>query len=234
VVEKWGLVCFSCLLIGFLFAKLEVDIANETITELKQELTALSEINETLGSENGLFAMREVQNKSQIESLLEENKKLNIEVNDQAEKLYFYKRVISPEGLKKEGIDVFSFVLTQPETDKNEIDKRKWNYELVLMQSEKARRFLKGNYQIIFSYFEGKDETLKQISLNKLNKKTKTHFKFKYFQTIDGSFEIPPNFTVDSVEIKLKVPGNRWHRSQSVVKVFEWVTLINPKSGSID
>jgi len=234
-VVKWVFVCFLCVIIGFLFAKFKTDMDYDSAQILKKEVASLSLVNRRLASEKELFALQKIQYKSQISSLLDENRKLNVKVNKQADKIYFYKRVISPEDLPK-GIEVFSFSVVKSELKgERKVDAPiQWEYELVLMQAQKGRRFLSGKYDIVLSYFEGEDKTLKKISLEKLNKKLKKSFKFKYFQTIKGSIYIPANFTVDEVNITLKVPGNRWYRAQSVSQSYEWEMLVNLESGRVD
>ena len=229
----WLFIATSCLVIGFLFAKLSVDIANDAANASKKQLESLSLENVDLAAKNDLLLMRTIEQASQIENLLTENQRLNVLAIDQAEKIYFYKRVISPDEIKK-GIEISSFTVS-PSTKKDEHGEKsekpkQWNYELVLMQSQKGRRFLKGRYEIILSYFEGEDKTLKKIALTDLNKKLGNKFKFKYFQTLTGQFELPKNFTVDEVNINLKVPGNRWQRTQSVSEHIEWDALVSPSS----
>ena len=50
-------------------------------------------------------------------------------------------------------------------------------------------------------------------------------FKFKYFQTIQGSFDLPDDVMVDEVIINLSVAGNRWYKAQVVEQRYDWRVL---------
>lgn len=224
-VLKWLSVCIACLLFGFAIGKFKLDVVTELSQELKADIERLTDSKAELERENGLLAMKDTSQQSEIINLTEKNQALNETITSLENKIFFYERVISPET-EKYGVHVSFFdVVYNKET-------KTWDYELVLAQAQKGRRFLKGQYDIRFSYFKGDDKTIHNAPLNKFDKKGKQHFKFKYFQTIISSLTIPEDITIDEVFITLKVRGSRWNRAQSVKSTYEWRVLIdkNPET----
>nr|WP_051303142.1 DUF6776 family protein [Psychromonas aquimarina] len=131
--------------------------------------------------------------------------------------MYFYERVLAPE-LEVSGVKVHSFTVVE------DFEAGRWDYELVLMQAQKGRRFLNGRLEISFSVSD--QQELKRISLKELSDKVPSGFKFRYFQTIKGTFKLPANITVDEVIIDLKVKGDRWYKAQQLEQRYDWRALI--------
>lgn len=224
-VVKWLLVSLLCLLLGFLLGKFKQDILNEQLAVITLELQSMNTRNEGLETDIAGFQAVSIAEQQAIASLVQKNKDLQDELSSVNNKLFFYERVISPE-LEKKGVEVHSFEITRNESE------QQWEYELVLMQSQKGRRFLNGKFSINFSAFEG--EELKLIALTELNEDQKGSFKFKYFQTIKGAFSLPEEITVDEVILQLSVPGNRWHKAQSVEQRYDWRVLTTENISDLD
>ncbi|WP_019614660.1 DUF6776 family protein [Psychromonas ossibalaenae] len=213
---KWLVVSMLCLLLGFLLGKFKQDILRDTLTDAQTELHSMQlEKVEQVKQVAHLQALR-LTDQQTITYLDLENKKLNEALNAASNKLYFYERVLAPE-LEKSGVKVYSFTLTES------FEAGRWDYELVLMQAQKERRFLKGQLEISFSVSD--QQKLKRISLKELSDNSPSGFKFKYFQTIKGRFTLPADITVDEVIVNLKVKGDRWYKAQQLEQRYDWRAL---------
>lgn len=215
-VGKWLVVSMLCLLLGFLLGKFKQDILRDSISLLTADLTNLRAEKSALAKQLAHVDAQVVTDKKMIERLTQENKKLNEQADVLSNKLYFYERVVSPE-LAPSGAKIYSFSVS-PNAESG-----RWDYELVLMQAQKGRRFLIGQVNLSFAVFE--NEHLKNIPLSSLSEEPPANFKFKYFQTIRGSFTFPAEMTVDEVLLEVNVTGNRWHKPQQVEQRYDWQTL---------
>lgn len=229
-VVKWLVIALVCLLLGFLLGKFKQDILEDKLSTMTVDLQTMEERNNHLETQLSRIQIISLSDQQTIKSLVQSNKQLQDELSIVNNKLYFYKGVISPE-LEITGVKVHSFEITKSEQLIKSEQQATWNYELVLMQSQKGRRFLKGTFDINLSVFEGED--LKIVSLSTLSENSKKGFKFKYFQAIKGTFLLPTGMTVDEIVVQLNVPGNRWYKSQRVQERFDWRVLTTQDVGDL-
>ncbi|MFT6986304.1 MAG: hypothetical protein ACJAT7_002137 [Psychromonas sp.] len=214
---KWIIVSMICLLLGFLLGKFKQDILLDSLALMEVDLQTLSAEKVELSMQLARNDAKLMTDEQTINQLTQENMQLSKELNISANKLYFYERIVSPE-LQSSGVKIYSFtVLENKQTGE-------WNYELVLMQSQKYRRFLSGKFSISFSGLD--NGHLQNRALSSLSETSASTFKFKYFQTIKGDFILPPEMTIDEVILQLNVPGNRWYKAQQVTQRYDWKTLI--------
>lgn len=205
-----------CLLFGFLLGKFKQSMLTDALTTATINLQTIKDAQRDLSKEFARLQVKSMVDDETINGLNLENKKLNEQLNTLADKLYFYERVVAPET-QSSGVKIYSFTVAK------NLDGVRWDYELVLMQAQKGRRFLNGSFNLNFSVFVG--ETLKTISLNSVSSEVQSKFKFKYFQTIKGSFTLALETTVDEVIISLKVKGNRWYKAQQLLQRYDWRIL---------
>ena len=213
---KWMVVSLICLLLGFLLGKFKQNMLHDSLALMEVDLQALQVDQLQLVKQIATFQGELLADKQTIKQLSQENKKLNEQLTLSANKLYFYERVVAPE-LDESGVKVYSFSVSK------NLQTEQWSYELVLMQAKKGRRYLKGDFTLTFSVFE--NEVLKNIPLSLLSDTVQSKFKFKYFQTIKGTFTIPEKMTVDELTLQVNVPGNRWHKGQTLEERYDWQTL---------
>jgi len=226
-VIKWLFFSSLCLLFGFLLGKFQQDILTDQLSKLDHELQKVQEDNNSLKLALSSFQANVATEQQTIKSLLDSNKILQNELTVANNKLFFYERVLSPE-LESTGVKVYSFEITMNSETKQ------WDYQLVLMQSQKERRLLSGTFNITLSVFEG--DELKQMSLPESEKTPNNavnSFKFKYFQTIQGSFSLPESITVDEVLLQLNVAGNRWFKAQNHEQRFDWRVLTSKDASNL-
>lgn len=224
---KWMTVSLICLLMGFLLGKFKQDILIDSLHMMEVDLQELKQAKIKLSKESAVYQAQVMTDKKMIAELTQENKALNEKISITSNKLYFYERVMAPE-LNESGVKVFSFSI-----EKNRKTMH-WDYELVLMQAQKNRHFVKGLFDITFTVFD--DDVLKSIPLSSLNSPSVNEngglaFKFKYFQTLKGSFNLPVNMSVDEVVLQIDVSKSRWYKGQNIEQRYEWQGLINDDQG---
>lgn len=215
-VIRWTALSMICLLCGFLLGQFKHNMLMDTLATANVNLQMIKDAQSDLSKEFARLQVKSMIDDETINSLHKENKNLNEKLNTVSDKLFFYERVVAPEK-GTSGVKIYSFMVTK------NVDNGKWDYELVLMQAQKGRRFLNGSFNIDFSVFAG--ETLKTISLESISAHVQSKFKFKYFQTIKGSFNIESDITVDEVIVNLKIKGNRWYKAQQLHQRYDWRIL---------
>ena len=128
------------------------------------------------------------------------------------EELNFYRNIISPED-KRAGLRIQNLII-EPAGGVNQ-----FRYKLVLIQALKHERSIYGSASFEISGTQaGQDTVLKfptpaqrPVSVN-----------FKYFQDIEGRFELPRNFKPRQIKVVVLTSGG----GQSVEETFAW-----PRSG---
>lgn len=219
-VFKWTVVVSLCLLLGVLLGELKRHMLQDSLVSVQQELQAFRFDNNMLSKRVVETQASLMTDKETIKLLRQDNKKLNNQLVVLSNKLYFYERVVAPE-LHRVGAQIYSFSVQQKG------EKNQWEYELVLMQSQKGRRLLTGKWALNFSVVNG--EQRHNISIKELSESVIPTFKFKYFQTIKGSFTLPAEMLVDDVILALDIAGNRWYKAQQIEKRYAWKALIENK-----
>ncbi len=223
-VVKWLVFSLLCLLFGFLLGKFKLEVLMDKLAVMTQNLQQMEAGNATLEIKQSRLDVIAISNQKTIKSLLQSNKQLQEDLAVVNNKLYFYEGVLAPEN-EATGLKIHSFEIAQNK------EKGVWDYELVLMQSQKGRRLLNGQFNIVFAVFE--EQSLKEITLPDLNEDGSAYFKFKYFQTIQGSFSLPNGVSVDEVILKLAVEGNRWYKAQNVEARYDWRVLSTKDTGEL-
>lgn len=125
------------------------------------------------------------------------------------EELNFYRNIISPAN-KKAGLRIQSLNI-EPAGSRN-----LYRYKLVLIQALKHDRPLQGKATFEIAGLQaGKDRTL--VFPRQVDKAIRVNFK--YFQDIEGQFELPKNFKPERVKVKVSTWGRN---TQSVEETYNW------------
>lgn len=192
-------------------ADLKEKVLSENIS-VKQELTRRDvEINQLkrqladieLGGE--IDAQANVQVMNEIEALKTEIAELNEEIS-------FYKGIMLPrvgeKGLRIERLDIKETL---------EIDKVK--YTLMLTQVVDKHNYIRGEVEI--KVIGNLGEEIKEMMLADISSSDKNTigFRFRYFQTLTGEFELPEGFLPQQVLVTAKSVGRS---SQTLERRFDW------------
>lgn len=121
------------------------------------------------------------------------------------EELNFYRNIISPAD-KKSGLRIHSLYIEPAGTNL-------FRYKLVLIQALKHERAVQGTAHLeIIGRQAGQDAVLRHPATNQ----RPLGVNFKYFQDIEGRFELPPGFTPQRVRVNVTTGG------QTAEAVYAW------------
>jgi len=124
------------------------------------------------------------------------------------EELNFYRNIISPPD-KKSGLRIQSLSI-EAASKANQ-----YQYKLVLVQALKHDRSVYGNAWFEISGLQaGQDTVLKYPGANE----RKINVTFKYFQDIQGHFDLPKNFEPRQIKVGVTAAGGR----QTVQETYAW------------
>jgi len=178
---------------GLSMAGFERTVAEQTNSELAQQITKVETENQEL-RENLARAQRTIQmDQTAYQELDASLKNSAQEVVRLREELNFYRNIISPAD-KKGGLRIQRLVIEPIRGD------NKYRYKLVLIQALKHERTIYGSARFEIRGMQSGQETVlrfpgptdRAISVN-----------FKYFQDIEGNFELPRNFEPRQVRVNV-------------------------------
>lgn len=172
--------------------------------ELRQQHAANQELREALAR-----AQRSVQmNETAFQELDRSLKTSAQEILKLREELNFYRNIISPVD-KKSGLRIQNLYIERTASTS------RYRYKLVLIQALKHELAVRGSANLEITGVQGGQDAVltfptpneRPISVN-----------FKYFQDIEGRFELPKNFKPRQVKVNV-VPSSG---AQAVEEVYTW------------
>lgn len=190
-------------------AVIERNELRKVTTEQERELTELRR--DLLVNESNSAIDKEAYQEMQ-QAALNQNARIAKLENE----LYFYQRVLAPEKVDK-GLRIDSFDLKP--TD----DPRKTEFRLVVTQVTDNNSFIQGRALVSLIGTQGQTQEvtlpLKDVSpdINELA----IRFRFKFFQNIVGTIELPEDFEPEKVQVILQSTGNKAMRVQNE---YDWPT----------
>jgi len=124
------------------------------------------------------------------------------------EELNFYRNIISPPD-QKSGLRIQNLYI-EPAAGVN-----RFSYKLVLIQALKHERSISGIARFEISGVQGGQDTVLRVPA--ANERP-IGVNFKYFQDIEGRFELPRNFKPLKVKVSVTTSGG----TQEVEAVYAW------------
>jgi hypothetical protein len=146
------------------------------------------------------------------------NQALETDLRERAEEiallrsdLAFYERLVGGRG-PREGLTVHQFALRAIG------DSRGYAFRLTLAQNLKKAAYAAGEVAMVVDGVRGsKLETLNWAALSQSESGSPLHFKFKYFQQVDGSLMLPEGFQPNRVTISARSEGG-----EEVKQAYAW------------
>lgn len=128
------------------------------------------------------------------------------------EEISFYKSILSP-GEGKYGLSIYSLEIMR-------VKGRLYHYKLVLTQSGKGDNVVAGGVSVVIKGVSQGEE--KNLDLEKLRvaESPNLSYKFRYFQELSGSFQLPENYSPRDVTVRLAPQSGK--RSKRPVRTFDW------------
>jgi hypothetical protein len=186
----------------------EIDTLNQTVENINIENNKLTKNLNILGVELEVQRLASQQAQSTIEEGMVEQARLR-------EELAFYQKVMAPE-LKQDGFVIEAFNVAKALSDNT------YTFDLVLMQQDKIKTNIKGNVDVtIRGSQSGQVKELRLLDLMPQGSKPLV-FSFRYFQVIEGQFELPLGFAAESILVRSEVYQFKRKRGDLEVN-FDWV-----------
>ena len=140
---------------------------------------------------------------------------LQAEILELKQEVDFYRGIVSPKG--GEGLRVQKFEMTRNG------ETQSYRYNLVLSQFVKSQRLVKGVAEIMIYGMQGENQ--KVLALKDVTRPGKNNisFRFKFYQELEGSIELPDDFEPLRVEVQATPDGNQL---KSIKKMFSWPELL--------
>ncbi|WP_289029937.1 DUF6776 family protein [uncultured Paraglaciecola sp.] len=185
-----------------------ISIHEQSIQNLTTENLKLTKDLNVLGVELEVAKLAQMRHKSEIETILDREKKLK-------STLEFYQQVMAPE-LKEEGFFIEGFY-AEPTLSENS-----YRFELALVQHEKTKNTLKGTLNISLVGSENgqpKEYPLKQF----LPEQQALRFSFKYFQLLNGEVTLPTGFQPEKVTVHAVIYQFKRKKGE-LTSTFDWLS----------
>lgn len=141
---------------------------------------------------------------------------LQAELSESQEQLAFYRGIVQPKE-SRAGVRVYEFKVVPTQTT------GLYRYELVLIQSVRHDRQVKGSVVIEFEGLQAEAAAILPLVDVTLNSAENLVFSFKYFQEFSGEFRLPDGFEPVRVKIVVDPKGRRDPRIEDV---YQWNRIL--------
>lgn len=215
-IMKWLAVLMVGVLIGY-FVGNRQELAQSSLLTVQQETLerqakAIGQLKGELGIKETLLATQ----KAAFEQLQQALKDQEAQVQEQKRQLAFFERIMRPTG---EQVGVVIDNLTLQETS---IPGR-YHYRLALTQPAKKRELFRGQVQIKVEGSQG-DKPITLGSRELGMKVGEGRYALRYFQLLEGNWQLPEGFVPDRVRITIGKDG----RQPAQELLAEWGEVIKP------
>ncbi|EIM1710502.1 DUF6776 family protein [Aeromonas dhakensis] len=215
-IMKWLAVLMVGALIGY-FVGNRQELAQSSLLTVQQETLerqakAIGQLKGELGIKETLLATQ----KAAFEQLQQALKDQEAQVQEQKRQLAFFERIMRPTG---EQVGVVIDNLTLQETS---IPGR-YHYRLALTQPAKKRELFRGQVQIKVEGSQG-DKPITLGSRELGMKVGEGRYALRYFQLLEGNWQLPEGFVPDRVRITISKDG----RQPAQELLAEWGEVIKP------
>ncbi|WP_421153673.1 DUF6776 family protein [Aeromonas dhakensis] len=215
-IMKWLAVLMVGALIGY-FVGNRQELAQSSLLTVQQETLerqakAIGQLKSELGIKETLLATQ----KAAFEQLQQVLKDQEAQVQEQKRQLAFFERIMRPTG---EQVGVVIDNLTLQETS---IPGR-YHYRLALTQPAKKRELFRGQVQIKVEGSQG-DKPITLGSRELGMKVGEGRYALRYFQLLEGNWQLPEGFVPDRVRITIGKDG----RQPTQELLAEWGEVIKP------
>ena len=170
-------------------------------SEAEQELTRLKELVSRLQMESGDLRVQAAGAERQLQieraargDLVQQLTALGEENTRIKEDLAFFQSLMAPGG-KGAGLAAYRFRVERGKQP------GEYQFGMLLVQTGSRAKDFQGRLQLLASVLEKGKKTMINVSEEK-NPKANT-LNFKYYQRVEGSFKLPPDVVVESLQIRV-------------------------------
>ncbi|MCG8394677.1 MAG: hypothetical protein MI745_16500 [Pseudomonadales bacterium] len=182
---------------------------SETNRRLRAELKSLSRELEAARNELALYRTDTEVTQQAREELRQEIKSLRDQAAELEEAVAFYKNVMAPgasDGLQIEKMTV------QPDDEAGF-----YRYRVVLVQAGDNRSYLSGNISLTLKGSKDGQEFTRN-GRDWLEEGSETRFRFRYFQELNGRFQLPEGVEIAAIDVEAESGGRNRYQTEKTVK----------------
>jgi hypothetical protein len=215
VIIVWLLSAWLAYETGWNQTSFDRDHAQSRHVVLQQELEKQFAINEQMQAQISILKRTAQVDRAAKEQIAKDLKALQELQADLREEIAFYKSIISPAS-GKSGLDVYNLSITPRQG-------LMYHFKMVLTQSGKSDSLVEGVVKMrLKGVIDGseKELTIKDIQVAGT---PDLSYKFRYFEELAGSFQLPEGYEAREVVITL-IPKNG-KRKNKLVKTFDWLNV---------
>jgi hypothetical protein len=205
----------TCLFIGYRMGNYYHGYQVKMLTEQKNRLDGLySQINEKSRHIQALEIELEVERLTHIDVLNELTAMKAEHYNVKAE-LAFYEKVMAPEK-QANGLAIDTVTVLATESDNH------YRFQIALVQQLLKRSNVKGYVNLtIVGSLNNKPATILLADISDMMKKDR-YFSFRYFQLINGEFNLPAGFIAEQIVVIAEKTKTRWQKYKRIETVYPW------------
>ncbi|EKB27200.1 DUF6776 family protein [Aeromonas dhakensis] len=215
-IMKWLAVLMMGALIGY-FVGNRQELAQSSLLTVQQETLerqakAIGQLKSELGIKETLLATQ----KAAFEQLQQALKDQEAQVQEQKRQLAFFERIMRPTG-EQVGVVIDNLTLQETSTP------GRYHYRLALTQPAKKRELFRGQVQIKVEGSQGDKPRI--LGSRELGMKVgEGRYALRYFQLLEGNWQLPEGFVPDRVRITIGKDG----RQPAQELLAEWGEVIKP------
>ncbi|MBP0603368.1 DUF6776 family protein [Aeromonas sanarellii] len=203
-------------LVGYLIGNRQ-ELAQSSLMTVQQETLerqskAISQLKTELGVKDTLLATQ----KAAFEQLQQTLKDQEAQVQEQKRQLAFFERIMRPTG-DQVGVAIDNLTLQETSVP------GRYHYRLALTQPAKKRELFRGQVQIrVEGSLADKPKILSSRDLGM--KVGEGRYALRYFQLLEGNWQLPEGFIPDRVRITISKEG----RQPAQELLVEWSEVLKP------
>jgi hypothetical protein len=204
-----------CAYLGFTLGHNTSQQENSHMQQLEQTTGNLHNENTRLISKVNVMSLElELAKSAATKTVIELERGLLREVALRKE-LAFYQQVMAPE-LNPVGLAIDGFAIEQT------LSEGYYRFRLVLVQQEKVKNTLKGKVDITLHGSRDGQPTSYALASLMEQQSAVFNYNFKYFQMIEGEFQLPQHFLPEKVAIHTAIYKYK-RKLGELDKSFDWV-----------
>ena len=207
IAGAWGLFDYGRYRGGY-----DSNRAGEKLSQLHLQLDQLEANNQRLQRRAAMLQQGSKVDQYAYKQVSDSLKGLQDEIYELKEEVAFYRTILEP-GETTKGLRIQS-LRVQRDGQHNQ-----YHYKLVLTQVLTKARPVHGNVHVTIYGQQGAGQSTLTLSDVTADKDNEIHFRFKYFQKLQGVISLPAGFTPTRVALRV-VPGG--NAKETVEKTFNW------------
>lgn len=187
---------------GLRLAGFEKGRAQEELTQLRTRAAQMEEENAKFKSEKLRIAQQMEIDQTTLKDLAKSLQSVQEENVTLREDNAFFRNLLSPDQ-GPGPISIYHFKI-----ERNPILAGEYRYRLLLLKADKREQEFVGSVQFLVTGEQAGGKATYTFPETKSGKSQAININFKYYQRLEGAFQLPPGFTPKNVQIRVFKAGS--------------------------